>query len=684
MTAIASSGVVVEGNAPSTKAQMKAARRWLLASPTKVPHYVDGTSRRGTLDTADDMARLASFEDAATALQNHGPGWHLGFALGPDGTGKHWQGIDLDHIEENCISEMVADLPGYVEHSPSRKGVHAIGYGRHFETLGSNRSGIEAYAAGRYFTVTRDMIRDGNLVCLAEHVAGELAERHRSGAKSETPTQTERNREPAAEVEVRPEVIEDLRSALSHLDPNSYAPWVETGIALKCLGKAGLGLWLEWSASYADFDNDEASKKWESFKPEKTSYKSVFAKAQLAGWMNPSSRAATEIETAREKHVRADPFVMPDIFGIKPRRWVFGRWLLRGTVTAVIAPGGMGKSALMVGAALSLSTGRDFLGKEVWEGPMRVWLWNLEDDREELSRQIAAACLHHGIFENEFAGRLFVNGAESPLCLAVKSRDGLAVNEELVENLIGEIKARGVDVLFIDPFVSSHRAEENDNGQIDVVVKLWARIAREANCSVVLVHHSRKLGGQSVDAESSRGASALGNAARSVLVLNRMEKGEATRLGIPVEDCRRFFRVSNDKSNRAPAEAADWMKLVSVSLGNDGPAGADSVAVVESWTPPEMTTIYGNELREKVKAEIASGQWRSHSTAKDWAGNAIANLIGEDVSAPAGKHRVSALLKDMFAKNELFIEERMDENRHWRKFVTVSGHAAGVCDSPAW
>ena len=81
----------------------------------------------------------------------------LGFALGPDGTGNHWQGIDLDKIEANGLQALAAALPGYVEWSPSGLGIHAIGYGAPFPALKLN--GIESYSAGRFFTFTGRTIR---------------------------------------------------------------------------------------------------------------------------------------------------------------------------------------------------------------------------------------------------------------------------------------------------------------------------------------------------------------------------------------------------------------------------------------------------------------------------------------------------------------------------------------------
>lgn len=152
----------------STSDAMRAAARWLIyqhvpqpgKKARKVPHYADGAPRQGTLDTPADTARLVSYDCAVAALQGRGQEWGLGFALGPDGTGNYWQGVDLDDVEANGLIDLANALPGYVEYSPSGLGAHAIGYGARFDSLGHNGTGIEAYCEGRFFTFTGNMIRD--------------------------------------------------------------------------------------------------------------------------------------------------------------------------------------------------------------------------------------------------------------------------------------------------------------------------------------------------------------------------------------------------------------------------------------------------------------------------------------------------------------------------------------------
>jgi hypothetical protein len=84
--------------------------------------------------------------------------------------------------------------------------------------------------------------------------------------------------------------------------------------------------------------------------------------------------------------ITATPFAWPDPAAIPPRRWLFGYWLLRGEITALVAPGGIGKSTLTSALALSIASGREFLNKPLHEGAGTVWLWNLEDDHDELAR----------------------------------------------------------------------------------------------------------------------------------------------------------------------------------------------------------------------------------------------------------------------------------------------------------
>lgn len=332
---------------------MRAQRRWLVASPDKVPFYITGQKRNGALDGPADTDQLATYDDAKAVVAARGNGWHLGFALGPDGTGGHWQGIDLDKIVDNRLADLANTVPGYVEMSPSGTGAHAIGYGRHFVTLGSNGTGIEAYAGGRYFTVTERLIRDDGLICLAAHVEQVLAPRHGAGRAASVSTE---------QVSVDPKTVTELRSALLHMRSDDRDLWVAVGQALKELSDAGRGLWMEWSATSDKFDPKDAAKKWAGFDGSKTGYRAVFAKAQAAGWVNPASNAAQPDAVTID--LGAPPagrkLVGRSLSGVKMRaiEWLWTGWIPKGYITLFAGETGAGKSTVLGDVTARITTGK--------------------------------------------------------------------------------------------------------------------------------------------------------------------------------------------------------------------------------------------------------------------------------------------------------------------------------------
>ena len=167
-----------------------------------------------------------------------------------------------------------------------------------------------------------------------------------------------------------------------------------------------------------------------------------------------------------------DPSLIP------PREWLYGRHMLRQQVSVTVAPGGIGKSSNGIVEALAMVTGRPLTGEWV-QGPMRVWLYNLEDPTEELQRRITAAMIHHGITPGDLGDRLFMDsGRDHPLCTAQQTRDGIIINVDDLDAMTILMKERRIDVLIVDPFVSSHRVNENDNGAIDLIAKqFWAALA---------------------------------------------------------------------------------------------------------------------------------------------------------------------------------------------------------------
>lgn len=362
-------------------------------------------------------------------------------------------------------------------------------------------------------------------------------------------------------------------------------------------------------------------------------------------------------------------FVWRDPSTIPPRPWVYGRHLIRKQVSVTVAPGGVGKSSLTICEALAMASGRELLGD--WtEKNLKVWIYNLEDPRDEMERRIIAAMQHHGVTPDEIAGRLFVDtGRERALSTAFQTREGVQIIHPELEALADEIEARGIDVLVVDPFVSSHQASENDNGAIDLVAKEWARLADRCNCAIELVHHTRKTNGEEATSESGRGASALLAAARSGRVLNKMSDDKKEEAGLQ-NDPATYFAIDRDKTNLAPVGKREWRRMATVHLSN-----GDSVGVVEVWEWPD--TFDGVSVDDLLSVQLAlDGQFMRYSdqAGNEWAGRAVAEVLGLD--AIADRKRIKKMIEAWLKSGALKKVKVMDAKRMERPCLEVGEWAS--------
>jgi hypothetical protein len=363
----------------------------------------------------------------------------------------------------------------------------------------------------------------------------------------------------------------------------------------------------------------------------------------------------------------ATPFTWRAEADLPPRKWLYGRHLLRRFVSVDVAAGGVGKSSLKIGEALAMASGRDIYSQTLHEGPLRVWLYNLEDPSEETERRIHATAKHFHIPPEALGDRLYVDSGRDQRCvIAEETETGATIVRPIVDALLRELAEKRIDVLSIDPFVSSHAVSENDNMAIDMVAKEWARIADIANCSINLVHHVRKQNGAEANAESARGASALVGAARSVMVFNRMTKEEAEKLGIGETEARFFFRVDNDKANLAPPGSTSWYRMNNVDLDN-----GDAVGVACAWRARDLFEGITTAHLMQVQKLVAEGEWRDHAAAKQWVGHAVAQALVLDADDARDKKRIGAMIKEWVKNGVLEVVEGEDAARIKRKFVVV-------------
>lgn len=359
----------------------------------------------------------------------------------------------------------------------------------------------------------------------------------------------------------------------------------------------------------------------------------IFATAEgltLPGWTHDQTRRdlARMIEGGRRKwnapnpvHEIGDAPPPPSIdilwadninaAMIPRRRWLIGSFAVRGNLTVLVAPPGAGKSTLGIALAVACVTGRDELVGEHVHEPTRAWVWNNEDDQDELRRRLAAVLQHWSIDAAAIRGRLGLNsGAERPLLVARLGRDGIVIRLPDIDVVTERVRANGIGLLVVDPFVETHEVDENDNAQIKAVATMWREVARRTDCAVVLVHHTGKPPAASPDAwagslSASRGASSLAGVARIMRTLFGMSERDAERLGVDPEQRHLWVRLDDAKANLSLASArAKWFRRVSVTIAN-----GDEVGVLVPGDPAPRGDATDPKTESAVMAEIDRA-WR--------------------------------------------------------------------------
>jgi RecA-family ATPase len=369
------------------------------------------------------------------------------------------------------------------------------------------------------------------------------------------------------------------------------------------------------------------------------------------------------------------PFVPFDPKDLPPRAWLYGRHYQRRTVSATIAPGGFGKTTLVMVEAVAMATCRNLLGEQPSER-LHVWYHNGEDTLEELNRRLGAICQHYGIPQQELSGWFFMtSGNEVPLRVANGYKE-LKIDELLIAHISEEIARNEVDVVVLDPLVTLHGVSEQDNVRMDRVVRIFAAIADTQNCAIELAHHTRKLAAGNTDygGDDIRGASSIKDAVRSARMLNQMTEKDAEAVGIPEHERARYFRTDRVKANNAPPAKAVWRRFVSIELPN-----GDDVGVVVAWDYPGQ----GAPSAEMAAAERAADNLfmqllvrltAEGRTVSDRAGTKFAPHVfsqeAEAKTAKVGKRPLAEAMRRLFAAKRIRVDDK-GEGGHKTHFIVM-------------
>lgn len=192
---------------------------------------------------------------------------------------------------------------------------------------------------------------------------------------------------------------------------------------------------------------------------------------------------------------------------------------------------------------------------------------------------------------------------------------GSLTNKKFKEGILGLIEQSRADILFLDPLISYHDADENDNGAMRRTLDCLTEVCDRAGIACVVVHHAGKVGTDN-QVFAGRGASAIGDWAANVLVLS--PGPELTRQ----DGSRRFImQVSHRKSRNYETvedfclERLNGALLVPVDATQLDQSRVQRVAVVVNALSALGGIVNSKEVlveRVMVSANVSRGTAQNH------------------------------------------------------------------------
>ena len=228
--------------------------------------------------------------------------------------------------------------------------------------------------------------------------------------------------------------------------------------------------------------------------------------------------------------------------------FVFLDVLPRGTLTGIVAQGGLGKGWFTQQLITSLAIGRELVQGFTPSGAMRVLWVESEDPAEEIHRRHAKIVCAFDITEAEhqkfvqnvrlYAGKAF------PL---VRIECGNVLPTEQYNELRSIAEEFQPDLIVVDPLSHYFGGEENDNVIMAAFMNHLKALSEDPKTTVWVNHHVSKEREAVLSSAMARGASAFRDATRSLFAMVPLDEQDKKKFGISDEEL--YVAVGHTKAN---------------------------------------------------------------------------------------------------------------------------------------
>lgn len=236
--------------------------------------------------------------------------------------------------------------------------------------------------------------------------------------------------------------------------------------------------------------------------------------------------------------------------------WIIEGLILKGDLNLIHAPGGVGKSMLALYIALYLAahgTGPEnplntIFGRFPIPKARATLFIQAENSTAAMNHRIQAMTTGNPTLKNGLS-MVFILRQDDDTTITGKSFSDPEFCNSVVE-YIKDIEEGGVKValLIIDPLISYLDGSENDSVETRATLDGISRIASQAKCTPIVIHHANKAG------KEYRGSTAINDWARNRISLTPVESskpGTNTKPGslIPKLKKEKLIKVTHEKCN---------------------------------------------------------------------------------------------------------------------------------------
>ncbi len=254
---------------------------------------------------------------------------------------------------------------------------------------------------------------------------------------------------------------------------------------------------------------------------------------------NPRATPTFKVELVKAKHefatvlntLEADA-VIPQLFQSTTNSlnthaaetpWLVDYLFAVGGVSGIIGEPKSTKSWMALDIAISVALGSKALNHFTVPKPRRVAYFFAEDLQSAINSRIRAFAEGRSIPTQAFSDNLFIQPRGTNIDIS-KDLD--------CAQIIASCRMIGGDLglLILDPFRDIHTGSENDSDSMSQVMKRLRALSTILNCTVLIVHHSKKVDPAYAGSDGSeiRGSSTINAALDSRLILQDLDGDRET------------------------------------------------------------------------------------------------------------------------------------------------------------